>query len=293
MANRHLARSLAMQALYKWDFNGCDNEKIDAAVEYVIVEFGPGLEEEEFVKMLVAGVLDKKKEIDTIIEKAAPEWPLEQIAMVDRNVLRVGIYELLFGDRSAVPPKVAINESIELAKSFGGETSGKFINGVLGTIYREIGEPMKDHIKTKPDEDLPEELLVGAAVINRDAKDIKVLWLKDKYGFWVFPKGHLTEKDKNSATALKRELKKEIGIIDIAVGEAVGDIEYISKSTSKGKSRRKITYFIVETKNNKIEPSEGSKIVEARWVSINDPAPGDYYHDLDSILEKVREVLAA
>ncbi|KKR46752.1 MAG: N utilization substance protein B-like protein [Parcubacteria group bacterium GW2011_GWB1_40_14] len=292
MANRHLARSLAMQALYKWDFNGCNNEKIDAAVEYVITEFGPGLEEEGFVKMLVNGVLDKKKEIDTIIEKAAPEWPLEQIAMVDRNVLRVGIYELLFGDRNAVPPKVAINESIELAKSFGGETSGKFINGVLGTIYREIGEPMKDHIKTKPDEDLPEELLVGAAVINHNDKDIKVLWLKDKYGFWVFPKGHLTLKDKNSATALKRELKKEIGITDITVGEAVGDIEYVSKSTSKGKSKRKITYFIVETKTDKIEPSENSKIVETRWVSIKDPAPGDYYHDLDGILEKTREILS-
>src|SRR3989338_2374987 len=292
MANRHLARSLAMQALYKWDFNGCNNEKIDAAVEYVITEFGPGLEEEGFVKMLVNGVLDKKKEIDTIIEKAAPEWPLEQIAMVDRNVLRVGIYELLFGDRNAVPQKVAINESIELAKSFGGETSGKFINGVLGTIYREIGEPMKDHIKTKPDEDLPEELLVGAALINRNDKDIKVLWLKDKYGFWVFPKGHLTLKDKNSATALKRELKKEIGITDITVGEAVGDIEYVSKSTSKGKSKRKITYFIVETKTDKIEPSENSKIVETRWVFIKDPAPGDYYHDLDSILDKTKEILS-
>lgn len=72
--------------------------------------------------------------------KAAPEWPLDKIAPVDRNVLRIGLYELLFGDKSAVPPKVAVNEAIELAKSFGGETSGKFVNGVLGTVYRDIGD---------------------------------------------------------------------------------------------------------------------------------------------------------
>jgi len=92
----------------------------------------------------VNGVIAKIEEIDKIIEKAAPQWPLEQIAMVDRAVLRLGIYELLFGNRDEVPPKVAINESIELAKTFGGNASGKFVNGVLGTIYREIGEPGKD-----------------------------------------------------------------------------------------------------------------------------------------------------
>ena len=84
------------------------------------------------------------KELNKIIEKAAPQWPIEQIAVVDRNVLRLGLYELLFGNRDEVPPKVAINEAIELAKSFGGESSGKFVNGVLGTVYREIGEPGKD-----------------------------------------------------------------------------------------------------------------------------------------------------
>ena len=82
--------------------------------------------------------------LDKIIEKSAPEWPLDQITIVDRNVLRIGLYELLFADRKEVPPKVAINEAIELAKSFGGESSSKFINGVLGTVYREIGEPGKD-----------------------------------------------------------------------------------------------------------------------------------------------------
>lgn len=145
MASRHLARSIAMQVLFEWDFNGCDDSRIEELIERNFREFGPGLENEDFVEELVLGVLKKRKKLDEIIEKTAPEWPIDQVAMVDRNILRLGIFELLFSDREAVPPKVAINEAIELAKSFGGETSGRFVNGVLGTIYREIGEPMKDY----------------------------------------------------------------------------------------------------------------------------------------------------
>lgn len=133
-----------MQSLYEWDFKGKKNQLLPDIIEHNIKEFAPGVEETQFVHDLVDGTLAKIKEIDKIIEKAAPQWPINQIAMVDRAVLRLGIYELLFGKRDEVPPKVAINESIELAKSFGGDASGKFVNGVLGTIYREIGEPGKD-----------------------------------------------------------------------------------------------------------------------------------------------------
>ncbi len=144
MANRHLSRSIAMQTLYEWDFNGEKVSKIEEILERNISEFAPGLEDDKFARNLIKGVLENRKKIDEIITKTAPEWPLEQVSLVDRNVLRLGIYELLFGKREEVPPKVAINEAIELAKSFGGETSGKFVNGVLGTIYRAIGEPGKD-----------------------------------------------------------------------------------------------------------------------------------------------------
>ncbi len=144
MANRHLSRSIVMQTLYEWDFNNHNDSKIDEILERNLEEFGPGLEDSQFVRSLLQGVLENKEKIDEIIVKTAPEWPLEQINLVDRNVLRIGIFELLLGNREEVPPKVAINEAIELAKSFGGEASGKFINGVLGTIYRAIGEPGKE-----------------------------------------------------------------------------------------------------------------------------------------------------
>ena len=144
MANRHLSRSIAMQSLYEWDFKGMEGDKLDKIVKQNTKEFGPGIEESDFVFKIVHGVVENLSKLDKIIEKSAPEWPVDQITIVDRNVLRIGLYELLMGNRKEVPPKVAINEAIELAKTFGGESSGKFINGVLGTIYREIGEPGKD-----------------------------------------------------------------------------------------------------------------------------------------------------
>ncbi len=128
-----------MQSLYEWDF--CGKEKdLRKIVEKNIKEFGPGLEDESFIWQLITGIVKKLKQIDEIIEKAAPEWPIEQVTIIDRNVLRIGLYELLYAKKEEVPPKVAINEAIELAKTFGGESSGKFINGVLGTVYKQIEE---------------------------------------------------------------------------------------------------------------------------------------------------------
>lgn len=140
MASRHLSRSIVLQSLYEWDFAGKKPEVLEAVVERNLKEFGPGLESENFVWQLVNGVVSKINEIDKIIGQAAPEWPIEKITTIDRNVLRIGLYELLYSSKEEVPPKVAINEAIELAKTFGGESSGKFINGVLGTVYKQLEE---------------------------------------------------------------------------------------------------------------------------------------------------------
>jgi len=138
MASRHLSRSIAMQSLYEWDFYGQKEGVLDNIVSRNVEEFGPGLEDKNFIKQLVDGVKTHISQLDKVIEKAAPEWPIPQINIVDRNVLRLGLFELLYAKKEEVPPKVAINEAIELAKNFGGESSGKFINGVLGTIFKEI-----------------------------------------------------------------------------------------------------------------------------------------------------------
>lgn len=142
MATRHLIRSIVLQSLYEWDFY---NKKEDfvKALERNIQEFGSGIDEPEFAWRLANGVIEHLKEIDEIIRKAAPQWPLEQLPVIDRNVLRIGLYELIYADRAETPEKVAINEAIELAKNFGGESSGKFINGVMGTVYKEMEEKNK------------------------------------------------------------------------------------------------------------------------------------------------------
>jgi len=142
MSARQVGRSIVLQSLYEWDFYGRKTE-LSELTERDLKEFAPELDEADFVRALVKGITDKVSDIDEVIKRAAPEWPLEQIAIVDRNILRIGLYELLFADREEVPPRVAINEAIELAKAYGGLNSGRFINGVLGTVYREIGEPDK------------------------------------------------------------------------------------------------------------------------------------------------------
>jgi len=137
MSNRHLARTIAMQSLYEWDFNKTNIDEIPNLVMRNLKEFAPDFDDNGFTAHTVKGVINNLEEINKLITTYAPEWPLEQITVVDRNVLRIGIYELRF-TKGEIPPKVAINEAIELAKTFGGESSGKFINGVLGTIYKEM-----------------------------------------------------------------------------------------------------------------------------------------------------------
>lgn len=140
MSNRHLARTIALQTLFAWDFNGKKDENLDALIADNFTNFAPNFDDGGFVKALVLGVKEHYATLDKYIVKYATEWPLDQITTVDRNILRLGVYELLY---TVIPPRVAINEAIEIAKSFGGDSSGKFVNGVLGAIYNDEPEIQK------------------------------------------------------------------------------------------------------------------------------------------------------
>jgi len=133
MSQRHLARTLALQALYEWDFFGGKHDLLEI-LERDLVEIAPQLEEKDFCRTIVNGILEHREDIDKTITTFAPDWPLDKITTVDRNVLRMGVFELMWN--TDIPSKVAINEAIEVAKAFGGESSGKFVNGVLGAVYR-------------------------------------------------------------------------------------------------------------------------------------------------------------
>ncbi|PLX22020.1 transcription antitermination factor NusB [Candidatus Parcubacteria bacterium] len=136
MANRHLARTIAMQTLFLWDFHGKKDIDLGDSLKQMFDNFAPSFDDQGFSKNIIKGVTENLSEIDKNITKYATEWPLDQITVVDRNILRIGVYELKMNDD--IPAKVAINEAIEIGKAFGGEASGKFINGVLGAIYKDI-----------------------------------------------------------------------------------------------------------------------------------------------------------
>ena len=141
MSNRHLARTIAMQSLFLWDFQGKNEKDVKKILKGVFENFAPQFDDQGFSESLIKGVMKNLKAVDIYITKYATEWPLDQITIVDRNILRIGVYELIFNDE--IPAKVAINEAIEIAKAFGSESSGKFVNGVLGAIYKDIEKKLK------------------------------------------------------------------------------------------------------------------------------------------------------
>ncbi len=294
MANRHLSRSIVMQSLFEWDFNKFDKSKLDEIVKKNIREFAPGLEDASFIEQLIKGVLKHKKDIDVIIGKAAPEWPLEQIALIDRNVLRIGLYELLFGNRKEVPPKVAINEAIELAKTFGGDTSGKFVNGVLGTVYREIGEPGKDdEAKRKAPEDnqkVIEEKLGGAVVYRKEKDKIFLALVHDIFGYWTLSKGQL-EQGEDVKEGASREVKEELGISHLKIEKEVGANEYIAYDPEKGQIKKGVAYFLASTSDKELRLGKSGGLDDARWFESDEINSLKIYDDLRPIINKAIEWL--
>lgn len=291
MANRHLLRSIAMQSLYEWDFREKNKKLLKEIIQRNIEKIASGVEDSEFVYELTGGVIKHFKEIDAIIEKGAPEWPIEQISIVDRNVLRIGIYELLFGSRISVPPKVAINEAIELAKTFGGESSGKFINGVLGTIYRQMGEPGKDEGKVDEGEGKVKKVsMAGAVVYKRTNGDYQFALIYDIYGYWTFLKGHIEKGETKKETAL-RGVKEEIGLGNTKIIEQLGEIEYMAKEPKVGLVKKKVTYFLVETTDSEIEIEENPGIQDAKWFRLDEVLELKKYRDIEKIFNKAIDYL--
>jgi len=259
--------------------------EIKDALKRNLKEFAPGFEDDAFVFSLMDKVLKKRATIDEIIEKAAPDWPIDKISVIDRNILRIGLTELLFGDRNEVPPKVAINEAIELAKTFGGENSGKFINGVLGAVYKEIGEPGKEQVsKTKKHEEpvditkLPVEALGGALVYTQKEGNILFAFVHDVFGYWTLSKGKI-EPGEDVKDGTKRAIKKEIGL-DIEIEMELGKNEYVATHPEKGKSLKKVVYFLAKSEDKELE-LELSAIPELR-----------IYNDIIPLISKAIEILS-
>jgi N utilization substance protein B len=296
MANRHLARSIALQSLFEWDFRGLNDNEITDAVTRNAAEFAPGLGDATFAVKLADGVLKKRTDIDMIIEKAAPEWPIQKIATVDRNVLRVGLYELLFADRKEVPAKVAINEAIELAKTFGGDTSGRFVNGVLGAVYKELGEPGKDEItqpkKKKADvpyEEMPIKKLGGAVVYARHEGELYLALVHDVFGHWTLSKGKLEEGEEVKDGTI-REIKEEMGV-DVLIESELAFNEYVASHPEEGKIRKQVTYFLAKGEYVSLTLGPSGGLTDAKWFPIKEIINLNFYNDILPIVTKAVQIL--
>lgn len=297
MANRHLARSVVLQTLFEWDFNGNNDNTTQDVLIRNVEEFAPGVTDVSFMQKILRGVIEKKKEIDSIIEKAAPDWPLDKIATVDRNILRMGLFELLFSDRNEVPAKVAINEAIELAKSFGGETSGKFVNGVLGAVYKEIGEPGKEDSslnkkkKDIPYEEMPIEEKVGAVVCAFNEGQIYFGLVHDVFGHWTLSKGGLQDGE-DDEQALKRVIKEEMNLNVTKIKSLLGETEYIANHPEKGRHRKQVRYYLVESDYGDISLPEGKGGLDAaQWFKVKDVADLNFYNDIVPLMTQSITIL--
>jgi len=314
MANRHLSRSIVLQTLFEWDFlltgqaglpldkkdSVSPNNQIKEILDRNLKEFAPGLEDDHFVFVLIEKVLKNRTTIDEIIEKAAPDWPIDKISIIDRNILRIGLTELLFGDRKEVPPKVAINEAIELAKTFGGENSGKFVNGVLGAVYKEIGEPGKEQVSKKKNGDgkepvdiskLPVEKKGGALVYaERDGKFFFAL-VHDVFGYWTISKGGIDGKE-DEAKATVDEIKEEIGL-DIVVEDKLGENEYVATHPEKGKSLKRVVYFLAKSEYRELVLEKSGGLDGARWFELSEIPELRIYNDIIPLIVKAVEILSS
>ncbi len=306
MANRHLSRSIVLQTLFEWDFNdakktaspeGSQPKDIKDVIKRNIKEFALGLEDDNFVFSLAENVIKKQGVIDEIIEKAAPDWPINKISIVDRNILRIGLTELLFGDRKEVPPKVAINEAIELAKTFGGENSGKFINGVLGAVYKEMGEPGKDEkSKSKKQEahdpaKITTEKLGGALVYAFNEGQVYFGLVHDVFGYWTLSKGKL-ESSANDEEGTIKKIKEEIGL-DVKITEKLGENEYIATHPEKGKILKKVVYYLAESDFKDMNLKVSGGLDAARWFPLSGIPELRIYNDIIPLISKAVEIISS
>lgn len=288
MANRHLARSVVLQTLFEWDTAHTSPDELPSVLERNATEFGGSDTDKPFMETLLSGVVAKCPDLDLIITKAAPDWPLERIAPIDRNILRIGLYELLFADRTQVPPKVAINEAIELAKIFGGDSSGRFINGVLGAVYKEMGEPGKDEqgknpVIRKKYEDIPLQQLGGAVVYALHEGQYYLALVHDVFGHWTLAKGKIGDREeiKNETVeeGTRREVKEEIGL-DAVIEEKIGENEYIASHPEHGKYRKHVTYFLARAPYEHIQLKKSGGLDDAKWFKLPDILGLNFYDDM-------------
>ena len=262
-------------------------------------EFGARDSDLPFMKLLLTTAMTKQSEIDEVIVRAAPEWPLEKISAIDRNILRLGLTELLYADRAQVPAKVAINEAIELAKTFGSASSGRFVNGVLGAVYVELGEPGKNEGGTRKPQPgtsanrrMQVDELIGSVVYAREAGEVYLALVHDIFGHWTLSKGKLLPEEKHH-DGVKRKVKEEIGLL-VDVEDQLGENEYIANDSkaSGGKKKRHATYFLARASFADLVLKREGGLDDAQWFPLASVGDLNFYDDILPVITRAINLLA-
>ncbi len=287
MSIRHESRKVLMQTLYEIDTNFSFDLPLATSKEMLIRNMdylAPGKYDKDFALDLLSIVQERVATIDEIIGKAAPEWPIDKINIVDRNVLRIGLSEMLFGGSNDVPPKVAIDEAIEVAKEFGGESSGKFVNGVLGAVYKEM-----DISETgAPKKKLKKVYKSGMILLRADAGSMHVAMLMDKFKTYTLPRSDLPEGEDEIKVA-EQAAKRDFGL-ESAGTELVSLHSYIAHHPEKGNIIKIIKYYSGHTDKKEFNGDKDDEILATVWVNIDDLDKIKIYKDLKPIIIKAIEM---
>ncbi|MCD5389987.1 MAG: transcription antitermination factor NusB [Candidatus Pacebacteria bacterium] len=296
MANRHLYRSIVLQTLFEWDIRNFVSYDVKESIQYNTSSFlSISSEVNEDVFTIFQDIKKKRVLIDEIIEKAAPDWTLAKMTIIDRNILRLGMYEMLFVDKEQVPAKVAINEAVELAKQFGGGKSGRFINGVIGAVYKELGEPGKD-FKDKKSKTIPlEEMEIdqkGSAVVYSidEHRIIRIGMVHDIFGYWTLAKGGIREGETTENGTI-RAIKEETDW-SISIEEKLGENEYIAYPPERGAVRKQVQYFLAASVYTKPTlDTESGGLDDVRWFELSEISDLNVYDDVSKMLLKAIKLI--
>ncbi len=290
MLTRHSSREISLQSLFnldsRYNLQEVSLEIQEEVYQNIIDSFHKDTEEDQFSKNIIIGVVKNLKEIDDIIIKTTPDWGIEKTAIIDRNILRLAIYELFFSD-AEVPSRVVINEAIEIAKTFGNKKSFKFISGVLGSIYEKTDLKEKDIKESDKDKKIIVEKKVGAMPYYFKDGEVMFLLVHNVFNRWTLPKGTAEGNNKNEEISLENVLKEKLNI-EGQVGEKIGENEYRSGSTKTEVNKKFISYYVFEVTNpNEIKVNENNKgLNNAKWFNLENFNQVEKYDDMKEIINK-------
>lgn len=301
MLTRHASRELTLQALFnldsRFDFKkkikNNDTEDIYQNI-FTSLYKKEGDDVDEFSQNLFFGVIENVEKINEIINESTTNWGLEKTAVIDRNILRLAIFEMLFFS-SDVPVKVVINEAIELSKTFGHKKSFKFVSGVLGNIYEASGLKERDDIveAKKQDEEYAGALVegkVGAMVFSRKDGEVYLAFIRNIFGFWTLAKGSIDE-GRTIEESLISKIKQKIGL-DIKVIDKIGENIYRDRGKNKIPINKKAVYFLAESEHKDLVLEEGNRgLKEGKWFKVNKIKDLKKYEELTNIFEKGLDII--